>query len=118
MFGLLGFVTAQSVFAMSYLGLYGVFVSILSTMFVLWLSLAACLGKFMLGSAAVTISAFKWFAISPVVIVQFDLHLDVVSMSFAFLTTTIALFVIPYAFVYFRYEPNVDRLIIMLSSFV
>ena len=34
------------------------------------------------------------------------------------LTLTIALFVQAYAFAYFRYEPNVDRLLLFLNSFV
>jgi NADH-quinone oxidoreductase subunit L len=52
------------------------------------------------------------------VVVHFELLFDTVSFSFAFLTASIALFVNIYAFAYFRYEPNVDRLIIFLNAFV
>ena len=47
-----------------------------------------------------------------------EFYLDVVSFSFALLTTTIAVFVNLYAFSYFRYEPNVDRLLLFINSFV
>lgn len=61
---------------------------------------------------------FKWFALSPHIVVNFELYVDLVSISFAILTTSIAVFVLIYAFAYFRYEPNVDRLILMLCAFV
>lgn len=50
--------------------------------------------------------------------VHFEFYLDIISFSFALLTTSIAVFVNAYAFSYFRYEPNVDRLILFLNSFV
>lgn len=61
---------------------------------------------------------FKWFTIASSFTVNFEFYLDIISFSFAFLTTTIALFVNVYAFSYFRYEPNVDRLILFINSFV
>jgi NADH:ubiquinone oxidoreductase subunit 5 (subunit L)/multisubunit Na+/H+ antiporter MnhA subunit len=50
--------------------------------------------------------------------INFDFFVDNISLSFAFLTVTIAVFVYMYAFSYFRYEPLVDRLILLLNTFV
>lgn len=50
--------------------------------------------------------------------VDYYFVLDPISFSFAFLTTTIALFVLVYAFAYFRHEPLVDRFLLFLLSFV
>jgi NADH:ubiquinone oxidoreductase subunit 5 (subunit L)/multisubunit Na+/H+ antiporter MnhA subunit len=43
---------------------------------------------------------------------------DLVSFGFAFLTLSISVFVNIFAFSYFRYEPNVGRLVTLLNSFV
>ena len=43
---------------------------------------------------------------------------DPISYSFMFLTLTIAMFVYIYSFSYFRYEPNVERFIILINCFV
>lgn len=51
-------------------------------------------------------------------IIFFDFLTDSVSFSFMLLTVTIALFVYIFTFSYFRYEPNVERLLIFLNSFV
>ena len=48
----------------------------------------------------------------------FELFIDSVSYSFMFLTLTIAVFVYIYTFSYFRYEPNVERLILLINCFV
>ena len=49
---------------------------------------------------------------------NFSLLLDFVSISFAYLTTTIALCVYIFTFSYFRYEPLVERLVLFLNSFI
>lgn len=51
-------------------------------------------------------------------LVHFDFLTDVISYSFMLLTVTIALFVYIFTFSYFRYEPNVERLLVFLNSFV
>jgi NADH-quinone oxidoreductase subunit L len=50
--------------------------------------------------------------------INFDFFIDNIALSFAFLTITIAVFVYIFAFSYFRYEPLVDRLILLLNTFV
>lgn len=56
--------------------------------------------------------------LAPALEVSIDLTLDLVSYSFLLLTITIAVFVNLFAFSYFRYEPNVDRLLLLLNAFV
>jgi NADH:ubiquinone oxidoreductase subunit 5 (subunit L)/multisubunit Na+/H+ antiporter MnhA subunit len=50
--------------------------------------------------------------------VSFDFLIDITSISFSFLTLTIAQFVYIYTFAYFRYEPLVDRLVLFLNMFI
>lgn len=50
--------------------------------------------------------------------VNFSLFIDFVSISFSFLTTSIAICVYMFAFSYFRYEPLVERLLLLLNLFV
>lgn len=50
--------------------------------------------------------------------VSISLFVDKLSYSFAFLTTSIAVFVYFYTFCYFRYEPNIERLVTLLLLFV
>ena len=108
----------QSFFLMSFLGLYGVFSILLSTLIIYWLSLLIMFNKVLITGKSVHYVLFKWFTLTSHINVNFEFYLDFISLSFAILTTTIAIFVILYAFCYFRYEPNVDRLIILLSAFV
>ena len=48
----------------------------------------------------------------------FDFYIDNISLSFAFLTLTIAIFVYMFTFSYFRFEPLVDRLLVLLNLFI
>lgn len=50
--------------------------------------------------------------------VSASLTIDLISFSFLFLTITIAVWVNVFAFSYFRYEPNVDRLLLLLNAFI
>lgn len=50
--------------------------------------------------------------------VQFLFYIDLLSFNYMLLTTSISLFVFAYTFSYFRYEPHVDRLLVMLNLFV
>tara|TARA_B110000091_G_C13448863_1_gene323188 strand:+ start:101 stop:439 length:339 start_codon:yes stop_codon:yes gene_type:complete len=50
--------------------------------------------------------------------VAIELFIDKLSFSFAFLTMSIAVFVYFYTFCYFRYEPNIERLVTLLLLFV
>jgi hypothetical protein len=103
---------------LSWLGLYGTFglgfIALLST-FILFLgAFAGVMGQGVVSHFIL----FKWFALNHGLVVSFSLYIDTISYSFALLTTSIALFVYVYAFAYFRYEPNVDRLLVFLNSFV
>lgn len=50
--------------------------------------------------------------------VNFSFFIDYVSISFSFLTTSIAICVYSYTFAYFRYEPLVERLLLFLNMFI
>jgi NADH:ubiquinone oxidoreductase subunit 5 (subunit L)/multisubunit Na+/H+ antiporter MnhA subunit len=103
---------------LSYLGLYGVFSSCLLGVFTFWVSLLININDIMINNKITNLVMFKWFTIGNNFTINFEFLIDPVSFSFAFLTTSIALFVNIYAFSYFRYEPNVDRLMLFLNSFV
>lgn len=103
---------------LSYLGLYGVFSSCLIGVFTFWVSLLINMNDIMINNKITNLVMFKWFTIGNNFTINFEFLIDPVSFSFAFLTTSIALFVNIYAFSYFRYEPNVDRLMLFLNSFV
>lgn len=59
-----------------------------------------------------------WLSISNQSKIDFLLTIDTLSFTFILLTASIAMFVYIYAFVYFRGEPNVERLIVFLNLFV
>lgn len=60
----------------------------------------------------------KWFVLWGHSVVNFELYIDSLSYGYILLTLTIALFVFIYTFSYFRYEPNVDRLLLLINLFV
>lgn len=119
-FALLFFIltTLNCFFTLSYLGLYGVFVVQLLTLTFFWLSLLVNFNTFIIIGGTTHLVLFKWFTIASSLVINFEFYLDIISFSFALLTTSIAIFVNIYAFSYFRYEPNVDRLILFINSFV
>lgn len=105
-------------FSLSYLGLYG---SVVVGVGLLALTLASFLVAYpcvILKGQVINVTLFKWFMLGQSLSVNFSLYIDHISYSFALLTLSIALFVQAYAFAYFRYEPNTDRLIVFLNSFV
>lgn len=73
---------------------------------------------FFLDNISYKINLGKWFVVSLNYTVFFEIFIDPISYSFMFLTLTIAVFVYIYAFSYFRYEPNVERLILLINCFV
>lgn len=101
-----------------FLGLYGVFVGLCIVSSVFWASLLSSFNFFFLedGEALITLGSIARLA--PALEVSIDLSLDLVSFSFLLLTITIAVFVNFFAFSYFRYEPNVERLLLLLNAFV
>ena len=118
-FGLLFiFTTLFSLLLLSYYGLYGAFFINLISIVLFWVSTIFYFDMFFLDNMTYKINLGKWFIISMNYTVFFEIFIDSVSYSFMFLTLTIAVFVYIYAFSYFRYEPNVERLILLINCFV
>ncbi len=118
-FGLLFIITTlSSLILLSYLGLYGVFFINLISILLFWFSSILYFNSFYIDNCFYKFNLGKWFIISYNYIVNFDVFIDSISYSFMFLTLTIAVFVYIYAFSYFRYEPNVERLILLINCFV
>ena len=112
------FTTIFSLILLSYLGLYGVFLLNMITLFFFWFSTLLYINVFFVDNIFIKINLGKWFIVNTNYPVFFELFIDSISYSFMFLTLTIATFVYMYAFSYFRYEPNVERLILLINCFV
>jgi len=112
------FTTLSSLVLLSYLGLYGVFLLNLFSLFLFWLSTSLYVNVFFVDNIFIKINLGKWFIVNINYPIFFELFIDSISFSFMFLTLTIATFVYIYAFSYFRYEPNVERLILLINCFV
>jgi len=110
--------TLFSLILLSYLGLYGVFIINLFSLILFWLSTCIYLNIFFLDNIFIKINLGKWFVVNTNYPIFFELFIDSISFSFMFLTLTIATFVYIYAFSYFRYEPNVERLLLLINCFV
>jgi len=108
----------SSLFFLSFLGFYGVFILNLISLILFWFSSIFYLNNFFIYNYIYNINLGRWFVLNLNFCVNFDLYIDVISFSFMFLTLTIAVFVYIYAFSYFRYEPNVERLILLINCFV
>lgn len=112
------FSTIVSFFLMSHLGLYGVFCLNLITIIMFWISTVIYINDFFLENFSFKINFGKWFSILLSYDVYFELFIDSISYSFMLLTISIATFVYIYIFSYFRYDANVERLILFINSFV
>ena len=112
------FTTLSSFILLSYLGFYGVFILNLISLSFFWLSTFLYIDVFFVDSIFIKINLGKWFVFNINYVVFFEIFVDSISYSFMFLTLTIATFVYIYAFSYFRYEPNVERLILLINCFV
>lgn len=110
--------TVFSFFLMGYLGLYGVFITSTISLFIFWISSIYATFFSWLNNASYTVDFGKWFTIHNDLTVNFDFYLDNLSMAFALLVLTIAFFINVYTFAYFRYEPNVSRLMLFINVFV
>jgi NADH:ubiquinone oxidoreductase subunit 5 (subunit L)/multisubunit Na+/H+ antiporter MnhA subunit len=88
------------------------------TLFFFWLSTLFYVNFFFIDNIFIKINLGKWFMVNINYPIFFELFIDSISYSFMFLTLTIATFVYMYAFSYFRYEPNVERLILLINCFV
>lgn len=100
------------------LGLYGSFILTTTCLSIFWLS--ALLSTFFVwtNNLSCFTSYGKWFNLTPTLTINFDFYFDNLSMSFALLVLSIAFFINVYTFAYFRYEPNVTRLILFIDVFV
>ena len=107
-----------SLFLLSYLGLYGVFILNLITLFIFWISTIIHANYYFMGNGHSKLVLGKWFSIWGHTIVPFELFIDSISYSYILLTLTIATAVYIYVFSYFRYEPNVERLLLFINFFV
>lgn len=116
--GILFFGTLSTYLIQSFLGFYGVFILGLSTLICATLCFLLAYPLIIIKGTVVQVTVFKWFSLSPSLTVYFTLYIDTIAYAFALLTLMIALFVQTYAFAYFRYEPNIDRLLFFLNSFV
>lgn len=110
--------TAMSYTLLSYLGFYGVFILNLISLFLFWYSLIINLDFFFIQNNFFKIKVGKWMYLNNNYLISFDFFIDSISYSFMLLTVSIAFFVYIYTFSYFRYEPNVERLILFLNSFI
>ena len=107
-----------SLFLLSYLGLYGVFILNLITLLIFWFSTIIHANYYFSGNGHSKLLVGKWFSIWGHTIIPFELFIDSVSYSYILLTLTIATSVYIYVFSYFRYEPNVERLLLLINFFV
>lgn len=119
LFAVLFFITSLCSFiALSYLGLYGVFILNLITLISLWVSLWFYFVKIFSKNIFYYVSLGKWMYLNTNFKINFSFLIDSVSLSFSFLTVTIGVFAYVYTFAYFRYEPLADRLLILLNLFI
>lgn len=107
-----------SFFMLQFLGLYGVYFMCSIGLGALWLSLLLFINSFYLDDLKLFFSLFKWFKLNSDTDIFFDIYIDNISYSFMLLTSTIGIAVNIYALTYFRYEPNIERLILLLNSFI
>jgi NADH:ubiquinone oxidoreductase subunit 5 (subunit L)/multisubunit Na+/H+ antiporter MnhA subunit len=112
------FTTLISLVLLSYYGFYGVFILNLISIIFFWFSAIIYFDTFFIDNISFKINLGKWFVVFLTHPVFFELNIDSISYSFMFLTLTIAVFVYIYAFSYFRYEPNVERFILLINCFV
>nr|YP_010632218.1 NADH dehydrogenase subunit 5 [Cryptocaryon irritans]WBP62334.1 NADH dehydrogenase subunit 5 [Cryptocaryon irritans] len=112
------FTTLVSFFFLSFLGLYGVFYLNLISLFLFFISTIFYFKQFFFNNVVYKIVISKWVILNYNFIINFSFVFDLVSFSFMFLTLSIGFFVYIYAFSYFRYEPLVERFILLLNSFM
>ena len=112
-------VTSVSFVYLSHFSLYGVIVINIIPLFLFWGStiLFYC-EHFLFDNYVYYLILGKWFTLHSGLDVNFTLLIDTLSISFIILILTIATAVVFYSFSYFRYEPNVERLVLLLNAFV
>ncbi len=110
--------TLLSLILLPYLGLYGVLVFNGLFLLLFWWNVVAHFNFFMVYNGVLKVNFGKWFTFMSFKPIFFEINIDSLSYSYILLTLTIALFVFVYTFSYFRYEPNVERLLLLINLFV
>ena len=112
------FTSFFSLIFLSYLGINGIFIINLISLFVFLISLLIYADSIFFNNNFYFIILGKWMYLTHNYKITFDFFIDNTSLSFSLLTVSIAFFVYIYAFSYFRYEPLVERLVLFLNFFV
>ncbi|MBS4044173.1 MAG: hypothetical protein KGZ59_10190 [Chitinophagaceae bacterium] len=60
----------------------------------------------------------NWLYLDNKIQIKVNILIDFVSIAYSFLTISIAVFVFCFSFVYLRYEPIIERFLILLNLFV
>ena len=107
-----------SLLSINFLGFYGIYVLNFYILILFWLSFLPYIEYIVKDNGYYYINFGKWMYLNSNYKIFFDLYIDNISLSFSFLTLTIAVFVYNFTFAYFRYEPLVDRLIVLLNLFI
>ena len=104
---------------LSLLGLYGVFyTSIISLCFFNNIFLTSSVFLKNSDTSVNLIIINSWLLLNNIISVPFAFKIDYVSASFAALTINIGFFSILYTFSYFRYEPQIYKLIVLIHLFI
>lgn len=101
-----------------FVGFYGIFLGLCFASLLFWAALALSLSFFFFEGGEVHLYLGSALRLLPGYSLSASLALDLISFSFLFLTITIAVCVNIFAFSYFRYEPNVERLLLLLNAFI
>lgn len=110
--------TLASLFFINFLGLYGVFIINLIALLSFWVVYTLYFSILFNTDSYYYINLGSWIYFSNDYHIDLEFLFDTISFAFSYLTLTIGLFVYIYSFSYFRYEPLVDRLLILLNSFM
>jgi len=110
--------TLSSLLFINYLGLYGVFIVNLIALGSFWIIYTLYFSILFTTDSYYYINLGMWVYLSNDYHIDLEFLFDTVSFAFSYLTLTIGFFVYIYSFSYFRYEPLVDRLLILLNSFM
>jgi NADH:ubiquinone oxidoreductase subunit 5 (subunit L)/multisubunit Na+/H+ antiporter MnhA subunit len=107
-----------SLLCINFLGFYGIYVLNFYVLIFFWLSFLPYIEYIVKDNGYYYINFGRWMYLNSNYKIFFDFYVDNISLSFSFLTLTIAIFVYNFTFAYFRYEPLVDRLIVLLNLFI
>ena len=112
------FTTLSSFLFINFLGIYGVFCINFIPLFFLWLNFLLLIPYIFNDNIYFFMSLGKWFFTTSQSYISLDFLIDSTTISFSFLTSSIAIFVYIYTYSYFRYEPLVERLLLFLNMFI